>query len=75
MPKIEQIFAFISLDEGPEDEGVIAWKIGDSWIPLVGADMARIDSLRPMAKKIAEITGKRIVLSKFSRREDLEEIQ
>lgn len=70
------MFAFISFTEDdPEDEGVIGWKFGDTWIPLVGADMARIDSLRPVAKKIAEISGKKIVLSKFSKREDLEEIQ
>lgn len=72
MPKIETIYAFISTEEGPEDEGVVAVKVGDVWMPLVGADMKRVESLRPLAKEIAQTTGKRIVLAKFTVREDME---
>jgi len=74
MPKINIIYAFISIDEGPEDEGIIGAKFGDAWMPLVGADMKRVDSLRPLAKEIARVTGKRIVLAKFTVREDVENI-
>lgn len=74
MPKIETIYAFISTEEGPNDEGVVAFKVGNTWMPLVGADMKRIDSLRPIAKQIAEVTKKRIVLAKFTLRQDMEEI-
>jgi len=75
MPKINELFAFISTDEGPEDEGIIASKIGDAWMPLVGADQKRVDSLRPLAKQIAQATGKRVVLAKFTHREDVETIE
>jgi len=75
LPKIDAIFAFISVDEGPEDEGIVAARMGNMWMPLVGADMDRIDSLRPLAVEVARLTGKKIVLAKFSVREDLEELE
>lgn len=71
MPRIERIFAFIA-EENPQDEGVVAMKIGTSWMPLVGADMARIESLRPIAQDIAKATGKTIKLIVFETRKELE---
>jgi len=68
------MFAFISVDECPEDEGIVAARIGDTWMPLVGADMDRVESLKPLAMGVARLTGKRIVLARFGVREDLEEI-
>ena len=75
MPKINELFAFISIDEGLEDEGIIASKFGDVWMPLVGADQKRIDSLRSIAKQIAQATGKYVILAKFTHRTDLEVIK
>ena len=74
MPKIEEIWAFIA-EEGPDDEGLCAFKLGDSWLPLVGADKARIESLKPMAERIAKTTGKEILLAKFSVRTDVQVIR
>jgi len=74
MPKINVIYAFISTEEGPEDEGIVAAKFGDTWMPLVGADMERVNSLKPLAKQIAQTTGKRIVLARFTVREEIEQI-
>ena len=74
MPKITEIFAFISIEKDLDDEGIIAWKIGDKWMPLVGADKERVDSLRQLAERTKKITGKKVTLAKFTRREDLEEI-
>ncbi|MBA7666661.1 hypothetical protein ES703_74742 [subsurface metagenome] len=71
MPRIERIFAFIA-EENPQDEGVVAMKIGPNWMPLVGADMARIESLRPIAQDIAKATGKTIKLIVFETRKELE---
>lgn len=71
MPRIERIFAFIA-EENPQDEGVVAMKIGTNWMPLVGADMARIESLRPIAQDIAKATGKTIKLIVFETRKELE---
>lgn len=74
MPRIEEMFAFISEDQGPEDEGLVGMSLGQWIYPLVGADMARVESLRPHAKKIAQMTGKKIRLIRFTSREDMEEI-
>lgn len=74
MPKIEVMYAFIA-EEGPNDEGVIAAKLGGVWMPLVGADMERVKVLEPLAKKIALATKQKITLVKFEKRTDLREIR
>jgi len=71
MPRIEEMYAFVAEDTGPDDEGVVAMSIGNVMIPLVGADMARVDSLRPIAKEFAASTGKKIKLLRFTHREEL----
>jgi len=75
LPKINSIYAFISIDEGPEDEGIVAALIGDKWIPLVGGDRDRVESLRHLAIDMSRVTGKRIILARFGDREDLEELK
>lgn len=75
MPRITEMFAFIAEDEGPEDEGIAAVLRSGLVMPLVGADMARMDSLRPVAQLIARESGKRIRLVKFSHWEELETIE
>ncbi len=74
MPRISEMFAFIAEDQGPDDEGVIGMEIGGSMMPLVGADMARVDSLRPFAEQIGLIINKKIKLVKFTTRTDVEEL-
>lgn len=72
MPRITQLFAFISSEQNGDDEGVIAFRgpSGD-WMPMVGADAARMESLRPVARVIAEASRKSVRLVRFSVREDL----
>jgi len=74
MPKIEIIYAFIVIDREPDDEGIVGIRIGTAWMPLVGADEKRMESLRPIAQKIAKETGKKIIVAKFKFREDVEVI-
>ena len=74
MPQISELFAFIAEDSGPDDEGVTAFLSGGTWLPMIAADRARVDSLRPMAEAIAKSTGQKIHLVRFSTREVLEEI-
>ena len=67
---IKEMFAFVAVDNG--DEGVCGASLpGIGFTALVGADMARIDSLRPIARDIAMATGREIKLVKFSVREEL----
>jgi len=75
MPRIEHIYAFICDDAGPDDEGIAASTHGLMWMPLVGADMERMESLRPVAQRIATHFRKPIRLCRFTVRETLEIIQ
>lgn len=76
MPRIEEMYAFVAEDKGPDDEGIVGWNIGGlgGWMPLVGADMARVESLKSIARQIQKATGKKIKLLHFTNREDLGEI-
>jgi len=71
MPRIEEMFAFVAEDSGPEDEGLVGTNTGDGWMPLIGADMARVESLKPIARGIAEATGKKIKIIHFTQREEI----
>ena len=75
MPRIEEMYAFVAEDSGPDDEGVVAMSVRNVMLPLVGADMKRVESLRPIAKRIAQSTGKPIKLLHFVTRQELETIQ
>lgn len=75
MPRILEMYAFVVEDSGPDDEGIVGMSTGSSWMPLVGADMARVDSLRPIAVSIAKRTGKKVKLLHFTKRTELEIIQ
>jgi hypothetical protein len=74
------MFAFIQSDKDPDDEGVTAWNFYDvfkdenNWMPLMGADMKRVESLKPIAQQIADKTRKPVQLVKFTCRTDLETI-
>lgn len=77
MPKITEMYAFILEDTGPNDEGVIGIKApndtgtGSVWLPLVGGDMARINSLKPLAIGIGNQVGKKVKLVHFTNREEM----
>ena len=72
MPKIDEMWAYIAEDQGPDDEGVVGHQVGDWMFPLVGADKAQMDSLKLVAQSICNTTGKAIKLVKFTQRTDLE---
>lgn len=68
--KITEMFAFVAKDEN--GEGVVGIRASDgTWMPLVGADHARIESLRPIAREIAEASGKEVILLRFINRVDM----
>lgn len=75
MPVIKTMYAFIMADSGPDDEGVVAFMSGVTWMPMVGADLARIALLRPMAEKLAKEAGKPIRLVNFTSRVEVEVIE
>jgi hypothetical protein len=75
MPRIEEMYAFIVADTGPEDEGLAAMKLRGDWLPLVGADMERVESRKPIAQSIARETGQKITIARFTQRTDVETIE
>jgi len=69
--KIEKMYAFVA--ENDEGEGVMAFKSGNTWLPMVGADFKRIDSLLPIAKELAKASGKEFKILQFDNRTDVTE--
>lgn len=73
--RIEQMFAFVLLDEDGT-EGVPAFRTPSGMqIPMVSADMKHVDSLRPIAQDLARKSGRKITLCRFEIRTDLEVIE
>lgn len=74
MPKITEMYAFVC-EDGPGDEGVLGILGEDGkWLPLVGADMERVDSLRPLVLELARVTKKPVRLLHFTHMETIEVI-
>jgi hypothetical protein len=71
--KIERLYAWIATEPGG-GEGVCSWLMPEGvHMPLIGADMARIESLAPHAALIARATGDPIRLVEFSTRRVIRE--
>lgn len=64
MPLVTEIFAFVA-EEKPGDEGVMGIMTQGAWTPMLGADMNRIHSLKPIADEISQISGKPYKLLHF----------
>lgn len=66
--RINLMYAFIAIDEDG-DEGVCAMYTPEGWVPMVGSDMERVDTLRKVAAGIARRSGKIVHLRRFSNME------
>jgi len=56
--KITRLYAFIATDPEDGDEGIIGFQTDDGqMMPMIGADLARVESLIPMANAIANHSG------------------
>ena len=77
MPRVEEMYAYIPHEPGdPDDEGLTAMIVpGIGSTPMVGADMKRMMSLKPVAQAMANRTGQTIRLVKFSTKTVLETIE
>jgi hypothetical protein len=53
LPRINEVWAFVSVDPKDGNEGVMATTTGRYWLPLIGADGERIKSLRPIVEEMA----------------------
>jgi len=67
---IKEMFAFVAMDV--DGEGVMgACLDGKTFMPLVGADMDRVQSLVPVAEMIKKTTGKDYRILQFKNRVDI----
>jgi len=67
---IDEIFAFVATEEDGS-EGVIASAMNGQWFPFVGADMARVKSLYPLAKMVEKETGRPFKILHFTSKKDI----
>lgn len=74
MPRITEMFCFAVSDKDDDDEGIPAMDTRLGPMPLIGADVTRIDSLLPYAQKCADEIGKPLRIYKFSQREQIGEV-
>jgi hypothetical protein len=74
MPKISQLFCFAAYDKDEDDEGVPTFQSKLGPIPLMGADVTRVEQFMPIAQQIADATGKQIRIYKFSHKEQIGEV-
>ena len=70
--RIDQIWAFLSVDDGGEGICSAPLKDGMLTVPMIAADKRRLDSLRPIARQMPNIFKKPVRLAKFATREDIE---
>lgn len=71
MPTVDVIFAFLAHDD--EGEGIVCVPApGGIVMPLVGADLARIESLRPYAQMVANARQRPVRLVYFGERREVE---
>ncbi len=68
---IDALYAWI-VTEPDGGEGVASAFLGGTHMPLIGADMDRIKSLRPFAEIVRKMTGYPVRLVRYGSREDLE---
>ena len=71
--KITALYAWIATNPNG-GEGVCSTQIGDTHMPMVGADIDRMKSLRKHAEFVRKATGFPVRLVRFASREDIEEL-
>lgn len=72
MPKIEHLWAFVSVDPTDGNEGVVTCQLNGMLLPMIAADEDRLRLLKPMAEGAAVWTTNPIKLVKFTVREEVE---
>lgn len=70
--RIDALYAFIAEHPG-SGEGIMAFMTQDgTMMPMIGSDLTRVESLKPIADKISRIMGITYKICKFTNREIFE---
>lgn len=72
--KIEKLYCFMIIDKDG-DEGICGFKTDEGWMPMVGADLERMDSIEIIAKSIANSMNETIFLLEFTDRKEIKQIK
>jgi hypothetical protein len=68
---IHDLYAFVAV-HSDGDEGIIG--IGDPMLPMIAADLTRLQRLRPYAQQVADASGLTVRLVRFTTRTELDVI-
>lgn len=74
MPRIDCVWAVVSVDPSDGNEGVCAAEFTGVMMPLIAADEKRLAMIIPIAERIKAATGIKLKLVKFTTREEVREI-
>jgi hypothetical protein len=72
--RIDEMYAFVTVDPADHTEGIIGFNTPTGWMPMVGADTARVEYLVPLAQEMATSLGTPIHVLRFTVREEVMEI-
>lgn len=73
--RLTAVWAWVAVDPEDDQEGICGFRTPTGWLPMIGADEARIRQLRPIAEQLARASERPIQLVKFTTRENLEVIE
>lgn len=72
--RITDIWAWTAIGDDDE-EGICGFLAPDgTMMPMIMADLVRLQELRPMAELIAKSSGRTLVLSRFTQRSEIDRI-
>lgn len=69
--RISELFCFAVIDDD-DIEGVPAIQTATGAMPLVGADMDRVESLKVVARALQVASGKKVRLYRFTGKQEIE---
>lgn len=69
---IDEVWAVLSVDSSDNTEGIVSVPTPAGPMPLLAADKKRLEMIVPMARRIKQYTHKKLILVRFSNREDVE---
>lgn len=73
--RIDEMYAFVMVDPADYTEGIIGFYTPTGWMPMVGADTNRVESLIPMAQDLADQLGEPVQILRFTVREEIDVLQ
>ena len=69
--RIDEMYAFVMVDPEDDTEGVIGFRSPQGWMPMVGADLKRVESLKQVAQEMSDELGRPVTVLRFTVREEI----